>query len=134
MAEVLWRKIDSFEPETQFDQWAFGVARNKVLNFQKKKARERVKFSDSFEELLATEAATHARIIGGLMEALESCVEKLPSQHRELLRRRYEPEATSRSVAEVLGRSESAISRTLNKIYGLLMSCIDSDAKTRTSQ
>lgn len=43
VAAVLWRKIDEFEPGTRFDQWAFSVARNKVLNFQKKKGRDRAR-------------------------------------------------------------------------------------------
>lgn len=133
VAEVLWRKIDDFEPGTRFDQWAFGVARNKMLNFQKKKARERVRFSDSFEEVLADEVAAEFAKESGLLDALESCVEKLPPDHRELLRQRYEANATSRSVARAVGRSESAISRTLNKVYGLLMLCIESNDKAPLS-
>jgi RNA polymerase sigma-70 factor (ECF subfamily) len=133
VAAVLWRKIEEFEPGTRFDQWAFGVARNKVLNFQKKKGRERVRFSEAFEEVLAGEAAAASGKSGDLLETLETCVEKLPAHHRELLRRRYEPEATSRSVAQTVGRSESAISRTLNTIYLLLMSCIEGGAGTGLS-
>lgn len=128
VASVLWRKIADFEPGTRFDQWAFSVARNKVLNFQKKKARERVRFSDAFEAVMAEEAAAASGQSADLLDALESCVEKLPAHHRDLLRRRYEPQATSRSVAQALGRSEATISRTLNRIYGLLMSCIDASA------
>lgn len=129
VAAVLWQKIDSFEPDTKFDQWAFAVARNKVLNFQKKKGRERVTFSDSLVETLAEEATKPA---GDLLDSLESCVEKLPAQHRELLRHRYEPGATGRSVAQALGRSESAVSRMLNRIYGMLMACIESGAMPNT--
>ena len=132
VAEVLWRKIEGFEPGTRFDQWAFGVARNKVLNFQKKKARDRLRFSDALTEVLADEAATAGKA-GDLLDALDRCVDKLPAQHQELLRRRYEPQATSRSVSQAVGRSESAISRTLNMIYGLLMSCIDAGMKTAES-
>lgn len=124
VAAVLWRRIDEFEPGTRFDQWAFSVARNKVLNFQKKKGRDRARFSDAFEEVLASEASPPSPR-ADLLDALETCVEQLPSHQRELLRRRYEPQATSRSVAQELGRSESAISRTLNKVYAMLMSCID---------
>ncbi|MBI2804514.1 MAG: sigma-70 family RNA polymerase sigma factor [Planctomycetes bacterium] len=129
VAEVLWRKIDSFEPGTRFDQWAFGVARNKMLNFQKKKARERVRFSDSLEEILTDEAAASLDKNPAMLDSLEACVEKLPAQHRDLLRRRYEPQATGRSVATALGRSEAAISRTLNAIYGLLLACIEMDVE-----
>ncbi|MBM4071835.1 MAG: sigma-70 family RNA polymerase sigma factor [Planctomycetes bacterium] len=129
VAEVLWRKIDAYEPATQFDHWAFGVARNKVLNFQKKKGRDRARFSETLEEVLAEEAARPSRK-GDLLDALESCVDKLPAQLRDLLRRRYEPQATNRSVAHDLGRSESVISRTLNKAYGLLLECMDAGDST----
>lgn len=125
VAEVLWRKLDTFEPGTQFENWAFGVARNKVLNFQKKKGRERVRFSETFTATLADEAAAFAVNDAGLLDSLEDCVAKLPEPHRDLLHRRYQPHATSRSVARALGRSESAVSRTLTAIYGLLMTCLE---------
>ncbi|MBM3992589.1 MAG: sigma-70 family RNA polymerase sigma factor [Planctomycetes bacterium] len=125
VAEVLWRKIDSYEPGTPFDHWAFTVARNKVFNFRKKKGRERMQFSDALEATLAAEAASDTGKTGDLSDSLEMCVEKLPEKHRALLKQRYEPEATSRSVAQALGRSESAVSRALNLIYGLLLTCLD---------
>lgn len=131
VAEVLWRKIGEFEPGTRFDQWAFSVARNKVLAFQKKKARDRIKFGDTLEQVLADEAAATPARDGDLLDALEACVSKLPAQDRLLLSRRYEPKATNRSLANELGRSESAISRTLTKIYSLLLSCIEASARSQ---
>jgi RNA polymerase sigma-70 factor (ECF subfamily) len=125
VAEVLWRKVDAVPVDASFEQWAFGVARNKVLNFQKKKGRERVRFSEAFEQALAEEAARHAESSADILDALEACVAKLPEHQRELLRQRYEPDATGRSVAQALGRSESAVSRMLNAVYALLLSCIE---------
>lgn len=133
VAGVLWRKLESFDPSTQFEHWAFGVARNKVLNFQKKKGRERLRFSDSLDDALAAEGAKLSANGADMLDALEACVAKLPAHHRELLRQRYEPQATGRSVAHALGRSESAISRTLTTIYGLLMACLESGTKAGLS-
>lgn len=125
VAAVLWEKIDRFEPGTRFDQWALATARHKVLNFQKRKARERLTFSAALEEVLAEEAAHTTDVTGDLIDALESCVAKLPAADRELLGQRYEPGANNRSVARALQRSESTISRALDKIFGQLMACID---------
>jgi RNA polymerase sigma-70 factor (ECF subfamily) len=125
VAAVLWEKIDQFEPGTRFDQWALATARHKVLNFQKRKARERVTFSASLEEILADEAANVAAPSGDLIDALESCVSKLSAADQDLLGRRYQAGATNRSVARTLKRSESTISRAVDKIYRQLMTCID---------
>lgn len=125
VAAVLWKKIDEFEPGTRFDQWAFRTARYKVLNFQKKKARDRLNFSDELQETIADESALVLQTEGRI-DALETCVEKLPPEHRKVLKLRYEPGATSRSVAGQTGRSESAISRTLSRIYQSLLHCMRS--------
>ncbi|MFT7641931.1 MAG: RNA polymerase sigma-70 factor (ECF subfamily) [Pirellulaceae bacterium] len=128
VAEVLWQKIDQFEPGTRFDQWAFAVARNRTLSFQRKMGRERVKFTDSLDEVLSAEAVAMATDGNDLASSLESCVAKLSTDQRELLSQRYQPDATNRSVARAVGKSESAISRTMNAIYGLLMSCIEASS------
>lgn len=129
VASVLWEKIDEFEPDTRFDQWAMLVARNKVMNLQKKKARERLKFSEAFESILADELASETEESGDLVDALESCLAKLSPGDSDLIARRYEPGATNRTVARTMNRSESTISRALNKIYQQLMHCIDASTR-----
>lgn len=124
VAEILWRKIDQFEEGTRFDQWAYRVARNVVLNYQKKAKRRRVTFSERMTRQLVDEGAVTASEVHEELEALESCIGKLPEEHRELIRRRYAPGATNRSVAAEMGRSESAISRALSRIHRALMRCV----------
>ena len=124
VAEILWRKIDQFKEGTRFDQWAYSVARNVVLNYQKKAKRRRVSFSEQMTRQLADEAADAAAETRKELDALKSCVGKLPQKHRELIRRRYAPGATNRSVAAQTGRSESAISRALSRIHRALVRCV----------
>ena len=47
-----------------------------------------------------------------------------PRGDRDLLRMRFEPGATNRSVARAMGYSEIRVSRTLNRTYGDLLECI----------
>ena len=124
VAEVLWRKIDQFQEGTRFDQWAYRVARNVVLNYRKKAGRQRVSFSDELTRQLADEAVGAAVEAHAELEALESCIGKLPPNNRKLVRRRYAPGATNRSVAAEMGRSESAISRALSRIHRTLVRCV----------
>jgi len=124
VAEVLWRKIDQFREGTRFDQWAYRVARNVVLNYRRKAGRQRVSFSDELTRRLADEAAGAAAESRAELDALESCIDKLPPNQRKLVRRRYTPGATNRSVAAEMGRSESAISRALSRIHRALTRCV----------
>lgn len=58
-------------------------------------------------------------------DALAQCLVKLPEADQELIRQRYRGNATNRDVARDSGRSESAISRALNRIYLTLLLCIE---------
>ncbi|NQU19935.1 MAG: sigma-70 family RNA polymerase sigma factor [Candidatus Nealsonbacteria bacterium] len=124
VAEILWRKIDQFEEGTRFDQWAYRVARNVMLNYQKKANRQRIRFSDEIARQLADEAVHAAAESRAELEALESCISKLPDAQRDLVRRRYAPGATNRSVAAATDRSESTVSRTLSRIHRALTRCV----------
>ncbi|MHC4398213.1 MAG: sigma-70 family RNA polymerase sigma factor [Planctomycetota bacterium] len=124
VAEILWRKIDQFREGTRFDRWAYQVARNVVLNYQKKAKRRRVVLSEQMTRQLADEAANAAADLRAEMEALESCLGKLPKADQDLIRWRYAPGATNRSVATRMGRSESAASRALSRIHRALVRCV----------
>ena len=134
VASVLWEKIDQFEEGTRFDQWAYSVARNKVLNFQKKKARSRVVFCDELTELLSGDEWTPSvEERRDLLAKVETCIKKLSETQRKMLGERYQPGATNRSVAQATGISESTVSRNLNKVYRTLLECIESPASEESS-
>lgn len=126
---VLWRKFDDFDPDapgSRFDHWAVAVARNQVLYFRQKTARDksRLQFSPDVAALVADAAAVEADKIPAVRDALHRCLAKLPEADRELIRLRYTEEQTNRAVAKVVSRSESAVSRALTRIYSALLSCI----------
>lgn len=128
-AAVLWRRFEEFDPEapgSRFDRWAIAVARNQVLYFRQKAARDRrrVQFSTDVAELIADTAAIEAERLQETRAALEQCIGKLPEKDRELIRLRYTEESSSREVANRTGRSESAVCRSLQRIYDALLTCI----------
>src|SRR5262245_8265994 len=43
---VLWRKLDEFQPGSDFVAWALKIARFEVLNYRKRQSRDRGLFSD----------------------------------------------------------------------------------------
>lgn len=123
-ATVLWDKFDDYQPGTRFDCWAYQVVRFQALSHFKTKRRSRLVFNDEVLAIVADHAAAMAAKTEETMESLGICLEKLTERDREVLRMRFQPGATNRSVAETLGRSERTVGRLLNQLYGNLLECI----------
>ncbi len=121
---AIWRKLDQFEPGTDFAAWAQNIARYEVLNYRRKRSRSRVFFSDETIELLADQMATMGQDADARRDALESCLAKLKPRDGELIHLRYQSGATTQSVAERLDQSIQAVYRALNKIHGQLLRCV----------
>lgn len=120
---VLWRRFEEFQPGSDFRAWAFQVAYNKVKAFQERRGRERLRFGPKVMDRLAAIAAAEDDL-PAILDALKECKEKLPEQDRELIERRYQPGATTASVAAELGRSVAAVYKALVRIRRTLYDCI----------
>lgn len=133
-ASVLWRKFDQFERGTNFDRWALRTAYHQVRYFRQKKAREskRLQFSDDLVEMLASESEHLVDGAEDTLAALEICLRKLPARQRELVQWRFEPDMTNRSLGKRIGKSDSVVSRTMNRIYESLLKCISLRMKLET--
>ena len=124
VACVLWQKFDQFQPGTQFGQWACAIAHNQAMAHFQKGRRDKLVFSMDVLALIADKTASQNQTFGAFQDALLGCLEELSEQDTQLVHLRFEPLATNRSVAATLGRSETAISRSLSRIYALLLNCI----------
>lgn len=121
---VLWRKFDQYQPGTDFGRWACRIAQLEVLKFREKQGREKL-FSDEFIESLAVEAESAMEQLDRRREALSGCLAKLNEGDRHLVTRRYSESASTRSVAEALGRSVQGTRKALHRIRGALLVCIE---------
>lgn len=124
-ALVMWEKFDQFEPGSRFDRWAFRIAHFQVMYHRQKKARDRLRFSDTLVEQLGEDMVSESEDLEATQNALTECLAKLPASDHDLIRQRYRGDMTNRAVARDCGRSESAISRALNRIYMKLLLCIE---------
>jgi RNA polymerase sigma-70 factor (ECF subfamily) len=100
------------------------VAHNNVLNYFRHKRREAHFFSEYTLSALSEAVIRQNDIWSQRHEALSACLQMLPQADRELIHARFQPATTNRSLAHQSGRSESAISRALNRIYLALLNCI----------
>jgi len=125
VALTIVRRFDQFEPGTNFTAWAVTIARHKVMDFHKTRARDRHVHD---ERVVARLADAHVEVeheIGPRRQALEHCLEKLPDRHRQLLARRYEDNESVSEIAESEGANPNAIAVLLHRVRLALRQCIE---------
>jgi RNA polymerase sigma-70 factor, ECF subfamily len=124
IATVLWRKFDDFEIGTRFDHWAGRIAQRHVFNFFRHRQRESLFFNEYVFTALAEEVMRQNDNWDDRRDALASCLKELSQPDRELVKARFLSGATNREAARLAGRSESAVSRALSRIYATLLGCV----------
>jgi RNA polymerase sigma-70 factor, ECF subfamily len=121
-AITMWDKFGDFEPGSDFFAWACSIARFKVRDFVKSKARHKVYFSDEVIDKLAEESFAGVEELR--LQALIECRKKLPQCDRELLAACYEKETSVVEFAERSKRSAGSIYSSLWRIRRTLHACI----------
>ena len=122
---VLWRKFDQYDPEGNFVQWAAKTAQFEVLNFFKRRRRDRVVLSDELLGDLALAAEEADDRDTARKEALVGCMAKLSDEDRKLIEQCYAGRARIKSVAESLGRSADGVYKSLGRIRRWLFECVE---------
>ena len=122
---VLWRKFDTFDQKTEFLKWAFVVARFEVLKYRRTIARDRHVFDEDLVQRLAEEAADESDVLEAERKALGSCLAKLPDQQRELVESAYAPGMKIKVLAKQIGKSATALYKSLNRTRQQLLNCIE---------
>lgn len=123
VAVVLWRKFDGSMDSQAFCRWAFGVARMEALAFRRDRARDRHVFGDDVFELLSQTVSDQSEALEAERRALDSCLQKLPDDQRQLVQTAYAPGVRIDDLASRLGRTSMALYKTLHRIRLMLMEC-----------
>jgi RNA polymerase sigma-70 factor (ECF subfamily) len=121
---VLWSKFDEFQVGTDFTAWALSIARYQILNYRKKNRNSRVRFDDDVLEAIEDRVNAVVAQMDTRRDALRACLKRLEEQDRQLVALRYEAGATTRSVADRVGRGVDAVYKALNRIHVQLLFCI----------
>ena len=127
---VLWKKFDNYEPGTEFIRWAYVVARYEVLMYRRKKARDRLCFSEKLLELLADEYEEEVDVLEDERKALELCLAELPEGERDLLMAAYARDMRINKLAETSGRTATSLYKRLNRLRQRLLQCVGMRLKT----
>lgn len=121
---VLCRQADQFSEISNFAAWACRIAYFEVLNYRKRRQRDRHMFDDNLLSLIAFEAVPLVEEYEQRQIALAECLAKLSKLQRNIIVKRYTPNGSVQKIADEYGRSPGAISQTLYRIRAALMKCI----------
>lgn len=121
---VLWEKFETFREDGDFRAWAFGIVRFEVLGWLRDRGRDRIVLDEKVVGLLADESVQVDQSLDRQREALDSCMEKVAPDKRELLIRAYDPNSRIQEVASDSGRTVSGFYQWLYRIRKSLLECI----------
>jgi RNA polymerase sigma-70 factor, ECF subfamily len=122
---VMWKKFDEFQTGSSFFAWGSRILYLEAMDYRKRQARAKVRFSEDFCRAVAKEAVEISDDLADRQGALGKCIGKLRPAEREILRHRYEEDGSVEAVAKVLGRSEDAVYSALRRIRKQLFECIN---------
>ena len=126
---VLIEHASDYDVSRQFRPWMFTFARNQVLAFRKKCSRSRLVFD---EDLAQSAAESYDRQFpeddseSRLLAALETCKNRLPPQHRDLIDRRYTKKQSVNDIARERQANPHTVTTLLAYIRDRLAACIHS--------
>jgi RNA polymerase sigma-70 factor, ECF subfamily len=122
---ALYRKHADYDPAKPFLAWAYGFAYLQVLKHRERSCRDGRLLRDDLFELLARERDRQDAELHTRLEALESCLQNLPAEDRELIQQRYTANCPIDELVERLGTSRRTLFRNLDRIRRTLFECIN---------
>jgi len=122
---VLWRKASDYDPSRPFMPWACRIAWFQVKAARRDAARDRHVFDSELLDLLAAEDDSDVEATTALDHALRDCLDRLPSEKREMILHRYQADSSVNAMAATRNLSPGAISAQLHRIRQMLESCIE---------
>jgi RNA polymerase sigma-70 factor (ECF subfamily) len=123
---VLCRKAKEFAEGTNFDAWAFRIARVQCMAYWKVRSRDRLVVDEEVIHQIANRVEQRLSEVDDRHRALRKCLAELPIKQRELLENRYSAGGSLKQLAQQLGRPEPSLSQSLYRIRTALLNCVRS--------
>lgn len=122
---VLWRNAAEFQMGSNFRAWAFRIAHFQVMAHRQRQLRDRLVFDDEMLAVLDPAAKAVDESYEERQERLTVCLEKLPAQQRDLLRRRYADGLSLQAIADTVRRTANAVAQSLFRVRRTLIDCVE---------
>ena len=128
---VMWKKLDQLEDEDGFLPWAKVIVRFKAMHARRTVARDRLVLSDETVALLAEEALDlDPDQTGRERRALDTCLQKLSDENRELVLLPYRRAGGLSELAQQTDRSPNSLYKLLGRLREKLRHCVERELET----
>ena len=121
---TMWKKFDQFQPDTNFRNWAFQIAKYTTFNYVRKLGRDRHHFSENMMKLVADYSEERSDDLEHQRRVLRQCITKLSEEDSTLMNGCYAENTTIKSYAEQIGRTSNAVTKQLSRIRRALLKCV----------
>lgn len=119
------KALPRYQHRGQFTAWVFQIARSKVMDFFRRnhsQVREEADidgrvFDDTLEKVIQ----------GQTIQRLQLNIQLLEEDERELLRLRFVSDFTYLEIAQLLGRKEDAVRKSVNRILERLHAQLEAE-------
>lgn len=126
---TLWHKAEDFDLGTSFIAWASRIARYHVLNYRRKRNRDRLVFDGRLFNELSERLTERSEDVDHFKESLRECLKRLPAEQRDLVARRYAAGGSVKRIAQSRGQTVGAVSQILYRIRESLLNCVSQYAQ-----
>lgn len=130
---VMWKSFSQFELGTNFIAWARKIAFHQILGYRRQSKRMHLPLSDEMLEQVGHEVARLSDQGQARREALESCLHKLPMEHRQIVLLRYYEELEVDQIAERINSTTAAVYRALSRVRYTLLECVEARMKSENT-
>jgi RNA polymerase sigma-70 factor (ECF subfamily) len=121
---IMWRKFSQFKPGTDFVSWGIRIAYYKILDFRRKKAKDKIVYDDGLFERIAPVAEESNKQVNKRIDALKRCLAKLRERQQKLIQLRYYEGINPQEISGRLGLSIHNVYKSLSRIHGQLLLCV----------
>jgi RNA polymerase sigma-70 factor (ECF subfamily) len=118
-----WKNFDRYDPARPYLPWVFGIVRNHLSRYYRKKGKAPACLPLDILEDIAAVIEEDEESFARERTALRACIEELPSRHREAVYKRYEGGLALKDLAAALGKSMGATNTLLCRIRKQLLEC-----------
>ncbi|WP_216827393.1 RNA polymerase sigma factor [Alkalihalobacterium elongatum] len=129
------RQLDRFEGKSSFKTWIFKIARNVVIDYYRKKKKERNSIaieSQLLEDLVGKDESAENIFIRNIHidEVLQS-IDKLPSHYQTVLHLRFIEDFSIKETAEIMGKTTLAVKSLQHRARNALSAQIKLEVSSR---
>ena len=125
IAMILVKKYHLYDHDKSFTAWAIGIAKNEILNYQRKKANEKFIFDHEIVSIMAQAYQEDSEELNRFTHALHQCLKKIQGKKRDLLEMFYIQQLKSSQIAQKIGATQNSVFVALHRIRMALRDCIN---------